>query len=418
MAERRRLAISHLGARGDGVAETPDGPVFIPFAAPGDKVEVELAQAKKGPPQATLLRVIEAGDGRATPACRHFGVCGGCSLQHVSADLYRRWCADRVQLALAQHGLEAERCAPPSVSPPGSRRRLALKAQRRGQRVALGFNERSSHRLVDIAECPVAAPALVALFEPLRAVLSGLAGAAWEIRLTVTATGVDMCLDGRGALDLTARESLAAFAEKRDLASLHYGEDGVREPVAIRRPPVMDFDGIAAPLPPGAFVQATEEGEQALRQAVMDWTAGAARVVDLFCGLGTFTLPLARQAQVLAVEGAREMLDALGQGAARAPGLRRVERLHRDLFRRPLTPQELSGFDAVIFDPPRAGAKAQAAALADSDTPRVVAISCNPDTFARDARLLAGGGYRLSELRPVGQFLWSHHLELAALFVR
>lgn len=301
MVEHHRLTITHLGARGDGVAGTEAGPAYIPFAAPGDEVEVSLATAKKGPPQARLIRVVAAGAGRAAPPCRHYGACGGCALQHVTDPVYRQWCVDRIGMALKQHGLVAKTITPPAISPPGSRRRLALKAQRRGRQVMLGFNERRSHRLVDIAECPVAAPSLVALFEPLRALLAGLAGGTWEIQLTDTATGIDMLLSGQGALDLASRETLAAFAERQDLAALQYDEDGFRDPVAIRRAPVMDFDGIAAPLPPGAFVQATAEGEAALRQAVMDWTADASRMADLFCGLGTFALPLARVASLRVV---------------------------------------------------------------------------------------------------------------------
>ena len=416
------LTIDRLGAQGDGVAETADGPLYVPFTVPGDVVEVERTPARRGAAsrQARLGALVHPGPGRRSPPCPHFGICGGCALQHLDAALYEEWATMRIRTALGHHGFEEVPLAAPFVERPGTRRRLVLKARSGERRIALGFQRRRSHRLVDIETCPVARPALVALLDPLRDLCAQILpprGMA-EVTLTESMSGIDCLIAADVSLDLARREALGAFAARHDLAALHCSEQGSLETVVQRRPPVMDFDGIAVPLPPGAFVQATAAGEAALRSAVQDWTAGTRRVADLFSGIGTFALPLARRAAVLAVEGAKPLLDALAEGARRAAGLKRVDVEHRDLFRRPLLPDELAVFDAVVFDPPRAGAMAQAQALAQSEVPAVIAVSCNPNTFARDARILVDGGYRLAAVRLVDQFLWSGQMELAALFRR
>jgi len=383
---------------------------------------VERAPARRGAASrhARLLAVRKPGPGRRTPPCPHFGTCGGCALQHLDAVLYADWAGMRIRAALGHHGFEDVPLAAPFIGRPGTRRRLVMKARRQGGDVRLGFQARRSHRLVDIGACPVARPALIALLDPLRGLFAQILpphGMA-EVTLTETAAGVDCLVAAAVPLDLLRREALSVFAAAYDLAALHWSERGCPETVVQRRPPVMDLDGISVPLPPGAFVQATAAGEAVLRTAVGEWTAGAARVADLFSGIGTFALPLARRAAVLAVEGAKPLLDALAEGARRAEGLRRVSIEHRDLFRRPLLRDELASFDAVVLDPPRAGAMAQTQALAQSEVPTVIAVSCNPNTFARDARILVDGGYRLTAVRPVDQFLWSGQMELAALFRR
>jgi len=414
-----RLEITRLASQGDGIAETENGPVYVPFTAPGDVVEARPQKGPRGARRAKLVRLIAPSPQRAEPVCRHFGVCGACALQHIPSQAYADWIARRIRTALGHHGLGETAIAEPAISPPGSRRRLALKALRTGKGVVLGFHERLSHKLVDIAECPVARPGLVACFEPLRAALSTCLAAnqAATVTLTETATGLDVLIAGPGPLTLQAREALAALAENQDLAALHFYEDGFLDPIAVRRAPEMRFDELSVAFPPGAFVQATAEGEAVLRRAVGDWTGAARSVADLFCGLGTFSLALARPARVTAVEGEAVLAESLA-AAGRRHGLDGLTAQHRDLFRDPLTPAELEPFEAVVFDPPRAGAKSQAGAIAASNVATVVGISCNPNTFARDARILVDGGYDLVELRPVDQFLWSGQLELAALFIR
>ncbi|WP_052371096.1 class I SAM-dependent RNA methyltransferase [Iodidimonas nitroreducens] len=415
-----RLRIERIGAQGDGIAQTGDGPIFVPFTLAGDEIDAWLEPGPRGTIRAQMEGLITPGPGRQDAPCRHHGQCGGCSLQHLDADLYARWVADRVQMAMAQHGLGDCPMAPPQISPPSSRRRLSLKAMRTSRGVLLGFAMRQSHHLVDVRQCPVARPSLVALFKPLRALLHDLMPlrAASVISLTEADNGIDMVIDGGIAPGLSMREALAAFAQSRDIASLHVMEDGLCDPVAVNRRVEMVFDGIPVPLPPGGFIQATAEGEAALRALMLEWLEGAQNCVDLFAGIGTFSFPLARRARVLAVEGARTALDALQSGVNKASHLKGLTALHRDLFRRPLSAAELAPFDGLIIDPPRAGAVAQMGEIAKSGVRTVVAFSCNPNSFARDARILVDGGYQLCQISPVDQFLWSPHVELAALFTK
>lgn len=414
-----RLEITRLGSQGDGVAETARGIVYVPFTLPGDVVEAVLSPGPRGTLRAELEHILTPSPARIAPTCRHFGECGGCALQHLAPESYRSWIVERLRTSLGHHGFSDPPIAPPAISPPGSRRRLVLHAIGGRKGAHLGFHRRRSHRLVDIAECPVARPILLRLLPPLRAALATFLepNEALGLTLTETAAGVDLCVDARRPAGLWEREALAAFASAADLAAVHWSDSGELDPIAIRRPPVMAFGGVGVPFPPGAFIQATAEGEAALQAAVREWTADAGAVADLFAGLGSLTLPLAATHPLHAVEGAASLCGAL-RHAAGTHGLERLTVAHRDLFRRPLKADELASFEAVIFDPPRAGAKAQAAEIAKSHVARVIAVSCNPNTFARDARLLAEGGYRLAELRPVDQFLWSGHLELAALFLR
>lgn len=415
------LRIESLGSRGDGVANDGDGPIHVPFTAPGDLVELRELADRRGGRRAEMVRLIEAGAGRARPPCRHFGQCGGCALQHLAPDILAGFPAARIATALGHHGLKDIRIEAAHTSPPGSRRRLALKALRTGKGVLLGFHARESHRIVDLVECLIARPALIALIPALRRLLATCLperGTA-TVMMTETASGIDLLLDLGQTPDLARREALADFAQAHDLAALHIRDSQGIEPVAVRRAAVMLFDDIAVDLPPGGFVQATAEGEAALVGAVREWSAHGRRAVDLFAGAGTFSLPLSLRMPTLAVEGARAPLAAL-ETAARRHGLppARLEVLHRDLFRRPLDDDELKGFDIAVIDPPRAGAAAQTAMLARSGIGTIIAISCNPNSFARDARLLIDGGYRLEAIRPVDQFLYSAEVELAALFRR
>lgn len=418
--EALRVTVSDVGARGDGIADTPHGPVYVPFTMAGDEVDIWVEPGARGTLRATLEALVTPSEQRIEPVCCHFGRCGGCALQHMGLDSYQDWIMTRVRTALGHHGLADTLVTTPSISAPESRRRVALKALRTSKGVLLGFHERLSHHLVDVKMCPVARPVLVNLFKPIRELLFDLLPmrAAADVTLTETATGVDMLVSGIIEPGLEQREKLAAFADRYDVAALHVAQDGFNDPLAIRRTPMMDFAGVEVPLPPGAFVQATKDGEDALRKAVTDWTIDASRCVDLFAGIGTFSLPLAKTMIVDAVEGARPLVDAMIKGANYATGLKEFNAIHRDLFRRPLTHAELAVYDVVVIDPPRAGATAQSEALASSNVSTVVSISCNPNTFARDARTLVDGGYRLIEVRPIDQFLWSPHVELAALFQR
>lgn len=396
------IDIVRLGARGDGV--TADGR-FVPVTVPGDRVRFAPFE-------------VEACADHANPPCRHFPECGGCQLQHVADPAYERWVVARIIAALDAVGVVVGTIEPVALSPPRSRRRASLRAVKRRGQTTLGFNADASHRIVDCRECWVLTPRLFALIAPLRTLLGAALkdGDGAGVTLTESDSGVDVLLANVAARSLAEIERLTAFAARHDLARLSVeGPDGV-ETVTEARPPTLRFGGIGVTLPVAPFLQATREGEAALQAAVTAATAGAATVADLFCGLGTFALPLAQRARVFAADGSVASTAAL-TAAVRAHGARVVVE-RRDLFRRPLVAAELARFDAVVFDPPRAGAAAQVDALAASEVLRIAAVSCNPNSFARDAAALAAGGYRLERLWPVGQFRWSTHVELVAQFSR
>lgn len=381
--------IVRLAARGDGV--TADGR-HVAMAAPGDEAA----------PDGT----ITPGPHHAVPPCRHFPECGGCQLQHVDDAAYRDYLKDRVTAALVAQGLVAPEIRKPHLSPPLSRRRASLKAAGG----TIGFNAEKSHRIVDMRECHILRPELFALVAPLRRLLNKRAGAS----LTMADQGVDLLIEGIAVEGLAATEGMGAFAAAHGLARLAvddgYGAQTLWEP----EPVTVTLGGVAVPLPHGAFLQATADGEAALVAAVREAVGEARMVADLFAGLGTFALAL--DGRVYAAEGARDAALAL-KSAANAAG-RAVFVDHRDLFRRPLDVAELDRFQAVVIDPPRAGAREQVERLAASQVPVVAMVSCNPATFGRDAKALADGGYRLDWVRPVGQFRWSTHVELAACFRR
>ncbi|PWC44853.1 methyltransferase [Azospirillum sp. TSO22-1] len=414
------LTITEVGARGDGLAVAGGTRVFVPLTVPGDRVRVRvrLGEAKGDGVRGELLEVLEPGPGRGDPACGHFGTCGGCTLQHMADDAYAAWKVGLVRGALARVKLDEVPFAPLARTAPAARRRARLAALRRGKRVWLGFNERLSHRLVDVAACPVLVPRLEALLAPLRAVLAEVLpdGQGCDAVLADLEGGVDLLLVGPRTIDLAARERLVAFAESAGVARLSWQPDdrGTAEPVAHRAPVVVRFAGVPVVPPPGAFLQASAAGEAALVAAVLENVGSAGKVADLFAGLGTFSLPLAQTAAVHAVEGDAAAVAALGRAVQ---GLRLTTE-RRNLFEDPLTPKELARFDAVVFDPPRAGAAEQAKALAGSKVPLVVAVSCNPASFARDARTLADGGYAFKRVYPVDQFLWSAHVEVVGVFAR
>lgn len=398
------IPIVRLAARGDGV--TADGR-FVIGAAVGDHVRFDGERAE-----------IMPGPGHVTPPCRHFPDCGGCQLQHITDADYAQFVTDRMVGALGHAGIVPEWVAPVALSPPKSRRRASLRAVKRGGKLVLGFNAEGSHRIVDIVQCEVLVPELFALVAPLRALLKvAIAdGQGAGVTLTASDTGIDVLLANVAAGRLDQIERLTDFAAIHNLARLSIeGAHGV-ETIVEARMPLLAMGGVPVALPPAPFLQATREGEAALVAAVREAVGPARRVADLFCGLGTFALPLSKQAKVLAADAAGPAIAALA-AAARAHG-RAVTTAHRDLFRRPLTAAELGEFDAVVFDPPRAGGQSQALALAGSAVATVIAVSCNPSTFTRDAEALVKGGYRLIRLWPVAQFRWSTHVELVAQFQR
>lgn len=392
--------IVRVAARGDGV--TADGR-HAPLAAPGDTL---LADG-------TLM----PGPRRQVPPCRHFPECGGCQLQHLDDRAYAEFLIARIAGALMQQGIEAA-IRPPALSPPRTRRRATLHAERRGRQVHLGFTEQSSHRLIDLQQCEILDPRLFALLQPLRGLLAAHlpANRRVNVHLALTDQGPDVLIEGLVTDSLNAIEAVTAFAQRHRLARLSVDDGLGPEPRWEPEPVTVGFSGIPVPFPPASFLQATPEGEAALVAAVREAIGGAKAVADLFAGLGTFALAMDLGVKVYAGEGAREAILSLKAAAGRAQ--RPVFAEHRDLFRRPLVPKELDLFDAVILDPPRAGAREQAEQLAASKAPVIAYVSCNPNTFARDAKTLIEGGYRLDWVLPVGQFRWSTHVELAARFSR
>jgi len=417
------LVIDGVGARGDGIARHGGRSVYVPFTAPGDRVRVRLGAARGEGQTGELVELLGEGE-RTAPVCPHFGSCGGCALQHLAQDAYARTKEQQVAAALRQHGLDAAIMAPLLRLAPGTRRRarFAVECPPKGAPL-IGFNARAAHRVVDMRACAVLHPALFALVPKLRAVASRLwpRAAAGAATATFCDAGLDVLLDLAAAPDLAALEMLAEFAAAEDLARLAWRASGneAATPAAVRRPPRVVFSGVPVDLPFDAFLQASAEAEAVLTEKVLAGVGAACRVADLYAGLGAFTFALAeRAAAVHAVEGARPAAAALAAAAARAGLGGRITSERRDLEARPLTADELAGFDAVVFDPPRAGAKAQSAALAAAAVPRIVAVSCNPASFARDARLLVDGGYRLARVQPIDQFVWSPHVELVASFER
>lgn len=392
--------IVRVAARGDGV--TADGR-HAALAAPGDRLRAD-GSVTRGP------RHVE-------PPCRHFPECGGCQLQHLDDDAYAEFLTMRISGALAQHGLTADIRAP-LLSPPRTRRRATLHAERRGRQVHLGFTEQASHRLIDVQQCEVLDPGLFALLQPLRGLLASHLPPSRRVNvhLALTDQGPDVLVEGLVTDSLKAVEAVTAFAMRHALGRLSV-DDGMGPEARWEPDPVtVSFGGVAVPFPPASFLQATPEGEAALVAAVREAVGEAKAIADLFAGLGTFTFAMDPKAKVYAGEGARDAILSLKAAAGR--GLRQVFAEHRDLFRRPLTAKELDLFDAVILDPPRAGAKEQAVELAASKAPVIAYVSCNPATFARDAEALVKGGYRVDWVQPVGQFRWSTHAELAARFSR
>ena len=407
-----RLAIARLGHRGDGIADSPAGSIYVPYTLPGETIETEPWPGH--PDRRHLVRVDAASPERIEPICPHFGTCGGCALQHWETARYRAWKRELLVTALQQAGIEAS--VEDLVDAHGEGRRRAVFHARRGARdiLQVGFAAFSTHHIVPIDHCPILAPGLAGAIEAAWDIAETLASAKpLDIQATATDAGLDVDVRGSGPLNATQSVALARLAENRRLARLtRHGEL-----VARRTQPTVRMGRAAVPLPPGAFLQATTAGEEALARLVAAHVGDARSVADLFCGVGPFALRLAERAKVTAADSDEAAIAALRE-AAKTPGLKPIVGEKRDLFRRPMLEQELARLDAVVFDPPRQGAEAQARALAASKVPVIVAVSCNAATFARDVKILLDAGYRLTAATPVDQFRYSAHVEIVARLVR
>lgn len=425
--------IETVGGRGDGVGtatvkigyDERERLIFVPFTLPGERVRARPSADRGEGVAADPVELLSTAADRVDPACPHFMTCGGCALQHWRDEAYQEWKVAQIRQHLSRVGIDTFHLAPLVAAEPGMRRRADFAVRRLSDRTVLGFHERGGSKIVPLDTCPVLTSPLQALLHPLsdqmHHVLAPGEGA--DVIVNHLHTGLDVLVVLPRSPSLEARESWAEFAALEGLARLSMrvagDTDQTPEPLAGLREATIRFGAVDVTPPPGAFLQATAAGEIAIREAMMTAARKTRRRLDLFAGIGTLSLPLVADGAVLAVDGDAAAIRAL-RSAADAAGLgtARLTTETRDLFKLPLEGRELDGFDIAVFDPPRAGAKAQAAALAASEVPTIVAVSCNPATFARDAAILAEGGYTLQRLVPIDQFLWSPHIELVAVFRR
>ena len=405
------LLIQRLGAQGDGIADHEGRQVFVPFTLPGETVTADINGDR-----ARLVELLTPAPDRAAPKCSHYGECGGCSLQHLGDQTYTAFKRDHLAMHLSYAGIPAE-LAPTIIAPPRSRRRAIFAAHRAHGRIVVGFHGRRSHHIIPIADCAVIRPALKALLPGLHeiAAIAAPPRDALTMAATETLTGIDLALNGAPkTLSGDARAMLVQTATKLGLARLSINGEVAAERIA----PVLRMGAAEVTPPPGGFLQASAEAEAAMVGLVIEAVAGAKRIVDLFAGAGTFSLPLAASASVHAVEGELAGLAAIDKASRRTQGIKPVTTEKRDLFRQPLTRVELSKYDAAVIDPPRAGAEAQTRELAASKISRVAMVSCNAQSFARDLKMMLDAGFKLERLTPIDQFLWSPHIEIVAALQR
>lgn len=409
------LEIAAMGARGDSTTEGEAGPIYTPYALPGEQVRARVTGGR-----AEIIEILRASPERQAPACRHFGRCGGCQLQHWADAPYLAWKRQQVVEALAKRGLGGAQVEPTIAAWGAGRRRAALHAARQNNQVRIGFIERGGARLTPITQCPVLAPPLEATVLKLGALAELALPQRGEITMQclLTDAGIDVSIKGAGRVDLLNRaqlEKLIAEANALNLARLSFDGD----PIIERAKPTLRMGKAVVGPPPGAFLQPTALGEETLARLALDALQGAKRVVDLFSGIGTFALRIAEHAEVLAAEGDQEMLNALKKAADGAGGvLKEVSILRRDLLRTPLSSLEMKKFDAAIIDPPRSGARQQAEQIARAPIRGLAYVSCDPSSFARDVKVLIEHGFTLTKLTPVDQFRWSPHVELVGAFER
>lgn len=410
MSEFRDFDIVRVGAQGDGVAAGDGPPVFVPFTLPGERVRTHAVGART-----QLLDVLKASPLRIAPVCRHFGVCGGCALQHMSTDSYGDWKRDQVIAAFTARGIDA--AVGDLLRPKGLRRRAVFTARHGVASLEIGFHEARTHDLVSLAECPVLDPKIVAAIPGLSTFIAPLLPKSDDVRVGVTMTGagLDVNLDGvRRTLSPDVRTRIARDASVLRLARVSIAQETVFESL----PPFLRFGHVDVILPAGIFIQAMAEAEHVMAEHIMMALGKVKSVVDLFSGIGAFSFPIASLSKVQAFDNDARAIDALNAAVKKATGIKPVTARVRDLFREPLSAMELNDFDAVVFDPPRAGAEAQARMIAKSKVKTVVAVSCNPATLARDARILIDGGYTLEVVTPIDQFQYSPHIEAVAVFKR
>lgn len=407
------ITIDRLGAQGDGIAASQDGPVYVPFTLPGETVAI--ARVKN---QGTVMSIASASADRQEPPCRHFGpdgingTCGGCTLQHMADAPYRAFKRQLVVDALKSKGLTPE-VGEIVAAHPGERRRVVFAARKTEKDMLIGFNQAESHHIVAVEECPISSAGIISRLPAIRAVGAAIATNAEAFRIAVleTLSGLDLAVEGVKKLsDQQRRKAIEVVLGLRGIARVSLDGEILIEPSK----PIVEFGGVQVSPPAGGFTQATKPAEEAMAKLVLAHVGKAKRIADLFAGAGTFSLQLARLGRVHAVEGDAKAIAALDHAARNTQGLKPVTVEKRDLFRRPLMTAELKVYDAVVFDPPRAGAEFQCKELARSAVKKIVAVSCNPLTLARDLAILVEGGYRITSVTPIDQFLWTSHVEVVA----
>lgn len=420
--------IAELGASGDGMAILPEGRLYVPLTAPGDSVRVALAGKRDDAMPGVATELLSPGLHRREPPCPHHAAigkagCGGCTLQHVDIETYRAFKLSLLEKALVRAGISAQEWAEPCWVGPGARRRACFAARHTGKAVLLGFNEHGSHAICDLASCLVLDPRIVAALPELRMVLKDILRPRDEVDVHVSLIGgaLDVVLVREKPLSAPDASVFAETMEKLDIARLSWRRDErhLPEVLLLRRAPQAQFGGFAVRLPPAGFMQASAAGEKALVLAVLEGLSGCRKVADLYCGSGTFALPLAAAGMaVMAADSDAPAIAALDEAIRKAVIGGRARAVKRNLAQKPMLAAEFAGFDGAVFDPPRAGAREQVAELAKARIPRIMAVSCNPATFSRDAATLAAAGYALRKIWPVDQFPYSPHMELAGLFTR
>ena len=431
MTDEVTVEVEMLGPRGDGIAKNPGGRergrLYIAGALPGEQVRVRLGNKRGDGLEAKLLEVVAPSDDRIAPPCRHFATCGGCSVQHLGMDAYHAWKRELVTNAIQRVGFDPDLVAPLIPTENAGRRRATFAAFRpraKDSKTFFGFHTRASRHVVELEECLILHPELMALVPKLREALADIVppGARWEVSVTLADNGFDVLIVAAHQPGPDASMALAMFADAQGLARVAWQLEGSSrddiEPVALHRMPVLELSGVPVEIPPGVFLQASAAAERVLSNLVVEAAEGT-RMADLYCGVGTFALPLAAAgAKVLAVDGDEAAISALARAAGTAGFGGQVTAEARDLVRQPMAAAEFRRIETIVFDPPRAGAAAQAAEIAQTDASQVVAVSCNPTTFARDALTLTEGGFSLERVTPVDQFVWSGHVELVAVFGR
>lgn len=416
----QKVIIDALGGRGDGIVNSSSGVVYVPYSVTGDEVDIKL-QGNKG----RLHHIHKKSSHRIDPICDHFTKCGGCAVQHVESEYYKEWKTGLLRTALQNQGVNDAIISPLKISPIESRRRTSLHAIGRGNgSIVLGYAEKGSHNLIDISMCPILVPEIVKFINPLRVFLKKILSAKQKMAIQITSgdNGLDVVFKSKGEVNLNLRMDLAEFAQKNDIARVSWFDTGLKTPyyemLAERRKPFVLFADQKVFFPEGAFLQATKEGQNILISEMLKAIEIGDRVVDLFSGCGTFSIAAAHKANVHAVENNEEMLAALRNSANMMKGIKSVTTELRDLFLRPLLPHELNEYDVAIIDPPRAGAKHQMAEVIQSDIKKLVMVSCNPITYARDVQLLNEAGFKMGVVTPVDQFLYTSHLEIISVFTR